>query len=178
MLDTHQTGLTPLSERFSAELMCGQHSAAELMGVQHSAGTLNIPIGTMIEILRAAVVPDDIAEVAEFFSSGTNDLAQLTLRYSRGDVNGFLPDYLHRGILENAPFQSIDVDGVGALVDVGCRNGRVTKSNLKLGVYGEHGGDPASVDFFEGFGLDYVSCSPFRVPTARLAAAQAVIRRG
>jgi len=140
-------------------------------------GKLNIPIGTMIEIPRAAVTADEIAECADFFSFGTNDLTQLTFGYSRDDINGFLPDYLHRGILEKDPFQSIDVDGVGALVDAGCRRGRITKPKIKLGVCGEHGGDPASIDFFEECGLNYVSCSPFRVPTARLAAAQAVIRR-
>ena len=140
-------------------------------------GKLNIPIGTMIEIPRAAVTADEIAECADFFSFGTNDLTQLTFGYSRDDINGFLPDYLGRGILEKDPFQSIDVDGVGVLVETGCKRGRITKPKLKLGVCGEHGGDPASIDFFEGCGLNYVSCSPFRVPTARLAAAQAVIRR-
>lgn len=140
-------------------------------------GKLDIPIGTMIEIPRAAVTADEIAECADFFSFGTNDLTQLTFGYSRDDINGFLPDYLHRGILEKDPFQSIDVDGVGVLVETGCKRGRITKPKLKLGVCGEHGGDPASIEFFEGCGLDYVSCSPFRVPTARLAAAQAVVRR-
>ncbi|MDP6986438.1 MAG: pyruvate, phosphate dikinase [Phycisphaerales bacterium] len=139
-------------------------------------GKLDIPVGTMIEIPRAAVTADEVAECADFFSFGTNDLTQLTFGYSRDDINGFLPDYLHRGILEKDPFQSIDVDGVGALVETGCKKGRMTKPTLKLGVCGEHGGDPASIQFFESCGLDYVSCSPFRVPTARLAAAQAVIR--
>ena len=140
-------------------------------------GSLNIPVGTMIEIPRAAVTAADVADVADFFSFGTNDLTQLTYGYSRDDINSFLPDYLAQGILEHDPFQSIDVDGVGHLVDHACKGGRRKKPKLKLGVCGEHGGDPDSVDFFEGVGLDYVSCSPFRVPTARLAAAQAVIRR-
>ena len=150
---------------------------AEVKKAKKYTGKLDIPVGTMIEIPRAAVTADEVAEVADFFSFGTNDLTQLTFGYSRDDINGFLPDYLHRGILAKDPFQSIDVDGVGALVDTGCRKGRITKPKLKLGVCGEHGGDPASIDFFESCGLDYVSCSPFRVPTARLAAAQAVIRR-
>ncbi len=150
---------------------------AQVKKAKKYTGKLDIPIGTMIEIPRAAVTADEVAEYADFFSFGTNDLTQLTFGYSRDDINGFLPDYLHRGILEKDPFQSIDVDGVGALVDMGCRKGRITKPKLKLGVCGEHGGDPASIDFFESCGLDYVSCSPFRVPTARLAAAQAVVRR-
>ena len=150
---------------------------AEVKKDKKYTGKLDIPVGTMIEIPRAAVTADEVAEVADFFSFGTNDLTQLTFGYSRDDINGFLPDYLHQGILERDPFQSIDVDGVGALVETGCRKGRITKPKLKLGVCGEHGGDPASVNFFECCDLDYVSCSPFRVPTARLAAAQAVILR-
>jgi pyruvate,orthophosphate dikinase len=150
---------------------------AEVRKAKKYTGKLDIPVGTMIEIPRAAVTADEVAEVADFFSFGTNDLTQLTFGYSRDDINGFLPDYLHRGILEKDPFQSIDIDGVGALVETGCRKGRISKPKLKLGVCGEHGGDPASVMFFETCGLDYVSCSPFRVPTARLAAAQAVIKR-
>ena len=150
---------------------------AEVKKAKKYTGKLDIPVGTMIEIPRAAVTADEVAEVADFFSFGTNDLTQLTFGYSRDDINGFLPDYLRRGILEKDPFQSIDVDGVGVLVETGCKRGRITKPKIKLGVCGEHGGDPASIDFFESCGLDYVSCSPFRVPTARLAAAQAVVRR-
>ncbi len=140
------------------------------------SGKLDIPVGTMIEIPRAALTADEVAAEADFFSFGTNDLTQLTYGYSRDDINGFLPDYIRRGILEKDPFQSIDADGVGKLVDTAVFKGRSLKPKLKLGVCGEHGGDPASVEFFDRVGLDYVSCSPFRVPTARLAAAQSAIR--
>ncbi len=136
---------------------------------------LDIKIGTMIEVPRAALVADEIAEVADFFSYGTNDLTQMTFGFSRDDVNSFLPDYLERELLPKDPFQSIDQGGVGQLVLMGNAKGRATKPNLKIGVCGEHGGDPASVHFFHKAGMDYVSCSPFRVPIARLAAAQAVL---
>jgi len=139
-------------------------------------GALNIPIGTMIEIPRAAIVADQIAETADFFSFGTNDLTQLTYGYSRDDINTFLPHYLEKGILERDPFQTIDVDGVGKLVQMGCKGGRSVNPKLKIGICGEHGGDPSSIEFCNTVGLNYVSCSPFRVPTARLAAAQATIR--
>ena len=139
-------------------------------------GKLNIPIGTMIEIPRAALVAEKIAEVADFFSFGTNDLTQLTYGFSRDDINSFLPHYLKRSILQKDPFQTIDRSGVGKLVTMGCEGGRKTNPKLKIGICGEHGGDPSSVEFCHEAGLDYVSCSPFRVPTARLAAAQASIR--
>jgi pyruvate,orthophosphate dikinase len=136
---------------------------------------LDIPIGTMIEIPRAALTADDIARHADFFSFGTNDLTQLTFGYSRDDINTFLPDYLSREILERDPFQSLDITGVGQLVEMGFTKGRATRKDLKVGICGEHGGDPASINFCHNVGLDYVSCSPFRVPIARLAAAQAAL---
>jgi pyruvate,orthophosphate dikinase len=139
-------------------------------------GKLNIPIGTMIEIPRAAIVADQIAEVADFFSFGTNDLTQLAYGFSRDDIGSFLPHYLDDGILVRDPFQTIDFDGVGTLIEMGVSGGRSVKPKLKIGICGEHGGDPLSVEFCHGVGLDYVSCSPFRVPTARLAAAQATIK--
>lgn len=139
-------------------------------------GKLDISVGTMIEIPRAAVTADEVAQHADFFSFGTNDLTQLTFGYSRDDINSFLPDYLEQEILLKDPFQSIDTDGVGQLVQTGVDKGRSTKKSLKCGICGEHGGDPASIAFFHEVGLNYVSCSPFRVPIARLAAAQAALK--
>jgi pyruvate,orthophosphate dikinase len=135
-------------------------------------------VGTMIEVPRAALVADRIARYAEFFSFGTNDLTQMTYGYSRDDVGRFLPQYLEQGILPVDPFASIDVEGVGQLVRMACERGRREREHLHLGICGEHGGDPASVVFFEEVGLDYVSCSPYRVPVARLAAARAVLGAG
>ena len=133
-------------------------------------------VGAMIEIPRAALIADKIAEVAEFFSFGTNDLTQMTFGFSRDDAGKFLPEYIENGILSKDPFQTIDENGVGQLVEIGIKNGRSTKKNLKIGICGEHGGDPASVEFCHRVGMDYVSCSPFRIPIARLAAAQAVLK--
>jgi pyruvate,orthophosphate dikinase len=133
--------------------------------------------GTMIEVPRAAVTADEIAETAEFFSFGTNDLTQMTFGYSRDDVNSFLPDYLKKEILERDPFQTLDVGGVGQLVRMAVEKGRSVREDLKCGICGEHGGDPKSVEFCHEVGLNYVSCSPFRVPIARLAAAHAVIKQ-
>jgi pyruvate,orthophosphate dikinase len=130
-------------------------------------------VGTMIELPRAAVVAGEIAKEAEFFSFGTNDLTQTTFGFSRDDINKFLPAYLAEGILKQDPFQTIDREGVGELMRMGAEKGRRTRSDLKVGICGEHGGDPASVEFCASLGLNYVSCSPFRVLTARLAAAQA-----
>jgi pyruvate,orthophosphate dikinase len=132
-------------------------------------------VGTMIELPRAAVRADEIAKEADFFSFGTNDLTQTAFGLSRDDAGRFLNSYIEQGIFEKDPFVTIDRDGVGELVRLGTARGRATKGSLKLGVCGEHGGDPASIHFFEGVGLDYVSCSPYRVPIARLAAAQAAI---
>jgi pyruvate,orthophosphate dikinase len=133
-------------------------------------------VGTMIEIPRAALTANEVAEVAEFFSFGTNDLTQMTFGYSRDDAGKFLPIYIEKGILKNDPFQALDQTGVGQLVEMGCQKGRSTRPELKLGICGEHGGEPSSVEFCHRTGLDYVSCSPFRVPIARLAAAQANLR--
>jgi pyruvate,orthophosphate dikinase len=133
-------------------------------------------IGTMIETPRAAVRADEIAEESDFFSFGTNDLTQMTFGFSRDDVESrMMPAYLEAGLLKRNPFETIDQSGVGELVRMGAQRGRSVDKKLKLGVCGEHGGDPESIDFFYRVGLDYVSCSPFRVPIARLAAAQAVI---
>jgi len=136
---------------------------------------LDYMVGTMIELPRAALVADKIAAEAEFFSFGTNDLTQMTFGYSRDDIGSFLPEYLEKGILPVDPFQSIDQEGVGQLIRMGIERGRAARPNLKVGICGEHGGDPASVKFCHRVGMDYVSCSPYRVPIARLAAAQAVI---
>jgi pyruvate,orthophosphate dikinase len=133
-------------------------------------------VGTMIEVPRAALVADKIAEKAEFFSFGTNDLTQMTFGYSRDDSGKFLPVYIDKGILKYDPFQILDQEGVGQLVELGTKRGRTTRPKLKVGICGEHGGEPSSVEFCHRVGMDYVSCSPYRVPIARLAAAQAAIK--
>jgi pyruvate,orthophosphate dikinase len=138
-------------------------------------GDLGILVGTMIEIPRAALTADEIGKVAEFFSFGTNDLTQMTFGFSRDDVNTFLPDYLKQELLLRDPFQTLDTTGVGQLVEMGVTKGRLARKGLKCGICGEHGGDPDSIKFCQKVGLDYVSCSPFRVPIARLAAAQAAL---
>lgn len=129
----------------------------------------------MIEIPRAALTANKMAEVAEFFSFGTNDLTQMGFGFSRDDIGGFLPDYLTSKILPADPFQTIDQEGIGELIKIGIDRGRATRPQLKVGICGEHGGDPDSVKFCHRVGMNYVSCSPFRVPIARLAAAQAVV---
>jgi pyruvate,orthophosphate dikinase len=134
-------------------------------------------VGSMIELPRAALLADEIAKSAEFFSFGTNDLTQTTFGISRDDAASFLDAYVTEGIFQRDPFASLDRDGVGALMRIACERGRASRPNLKLGICGEHGGDPASIAFCEEIGLDYVSCSPFRVPVARLAAAQAALRK-
>jgi pyruvate,orthophosphate dikinase len=136
---------------------------------------LTIPIGTMIEIPRAALTADEVAQHADFFSFGTNDLTQMTFGYSRDDIASFLPNYIRKEILERDPFQSLDTTGVGQLVDIAVTKGRGEKKGMKMGICGEHGGDPLSIQFCHKMELDYVSCSPFRVPVARLAAAQAAV---
>ena len=132
-------------------------------------------VGTMIEIPRAALTAENIAKKAEYFSFGTNDLTQMTFGYSRDDIASFLPVYLEKKILKVDPFQVLDQTGVGQLVEMAVKKGRSTRPDLKCGICGEHGGEPSSVKFCHRVGLDYVSCSPFRVPIARLAAAQAAV---
>jgi pyruvate,orthophosphate dikinase len=139
-------------------------------------GACKYSIGTMIEVPRAALIADKIAQDAEFFSFGTNDLTQLTFGYSRDDVAKFLPEYLQMGLLPHDPFTVLDTEGVGELVKIGIERGRRTRPDLKIGICGEHGGEPASVEFCYQVGMTYVSCSPFMIPIARLSAAQARIR--
>jgi len=132
--------------------------------------------GTMIEIPRAALVAGKLAEVAQFFSYGTNDMTQMGFGFSRDDIGGFLPEYIKKGILPEDPFQSIDQEGIGELIQIGIERGRKSRKDLEVGICGEHGGEPKSVEFCHIVGMDYVSCSPFRVPIAILAAAQAVLK--
>jgi len=132
-------------------------------------------VGTMIEIPRASLVADQLAEVSQFFSFGTNDMTQMTFGFSRDDIGAFLPDYLNKGILADDPFQTIDQIGVGEIMKIGIQKGRKKRPDLEVGICGEQGGDPRSVEFCHKVGMNYVSCSPFRVPIARLAAAQAVV---
>ena len=155
--------------RENAEAVAARVFAAKKVKVEYK-------IGTMIEIPRAALTADKVAEVADFFSFGTNDLTQMTFGYSRDDAGVFLDDYISQGVLEKDPFQTLDQEGVGQLVDMGVVKGRSTKSDLKIGICGEHGGEPSSIDFCYRVGMNYVSCSPYRVPIARLAAAQAVLQ--
>ncbi len=153
-----------------------QETIDKVKADKNFTGKLDILIGTMIEIPRAALTADKVAAEAEFFSFGTNDLTQMTYGFSRDDIGTFLPEYLRKEIMPVDPFVSIDQSGVGQLVEMGVKKGRAVRPDLKVGICGEHGGDPASIDFCHRTGLDYVSCSPFRVPIARLAAAQAAIR--
>ena len=148
---------------------------ARIDAVAAEVGTSDYIVGTMIELPRAALRAGDIAPHAEFFSFGTNDLTQTTFGLSRDDAGRFLPDYVAAGIVEKDPFVSLDQDGVGDLIQIAAERGKAVKPKLKLGICGEHGGDPASIDFCHRAGLNYVSCSPYRVPIARLAAAQAAI---
>ena len=153
------------------------NAEAVIKRVLDAAGVkVNIKIGTMIEVPRAAIRARHIAEYADFFSFGTNDLTQMTLGFSRDDIGTFLPAYIEKNVLETDPFKSVDEDAVGFLMDIAVKEGRTAKPDLHIGICGEHGGDPATIDFCYRAGLSYVSCSPFRVPLARLAAAQAVLK--
>jgi pyruvate,orthophosphate dikinase len=142
---------------------------------KEKGSTVDYLVGTMIELPRAALTADQIAEEAEFFSFGTNDLTQTTFGISRDDINNFLPAYLKHGIFKQDPFATLDQAGVGLLIKMATAKGRNTRPDLKVGICGEHGGDPESVKFCHKIGLNYVSCSPFRLLTARLAAAQAAM---
>ena len=146
--------------------------------IKESGVDMKYLVGTMIEIPRACVTADEIAEVAEFFSFGTNDLTQMGFGFSRDDVGKILNAYYDKKILESDPFARLDQDGIGKLVKMAAELGRKTRPDIKLGICGEHGGDPSSVEFCHKIGLNYVSCSPYRVPIARLAAAQAVVKEG
>ncbi|MBR5631389.1 MAG: pyruvate, phosphate dikinase, partial [Bacteroidales bacterium] len=174
--DPHLEIMVPLTinvkelEHQKAIADCVQAEIEKKFGVK-----INYMYGTMIEIPRATLVADQIASVAQFFSFGTNDLTQMTFGFSRDDVNAIVKDYTDQKIIPADPFNTLDQEGVGQLVKLGVERGRSQRANLKCGVCGEHGGDPASVRFFYKAGLNYVSCSPFRVPVARLAAAQAAI---
>jgi pyruvate,orthophosphate dikinase len=152
------------------------HQAAREVQAERKV-KLDYLVGTMIEVPRGALTADEIAQSAEFFSFGTNDLTQTGLGMSRDDSGSFLPTYTEQEIVKKNPFATIDQSGIGQLVEIAVAKGRKTKPNLKLGICGEHGGDPASIHFFERVGLDYVSCSPYRVPVARLAAAQAALSK-
>ena len=168
--------MIPLAATAKELELCKAVIDAEARAVAEESGrAIDYLVGTMVELPRAAVCADQLAAQAEFFSFGTNDLTQTALGISRDDAGAFMHAYTDAEIYHTDPFVSIDVEGVGALVRMGVERGRATRDDLKLGVCGEHGGDPDSIAFFEQVGLDYVSCSPYRVPAARLAAAQATI---
>jgi pyruvate,orthophosphate dikinase len=167
--------LVGFKKEFDLQIDVVHQAAREVQ--QEQRVKLTYSVGTMIEIPRGALLADEIAQSAEFFSFGTNDLTQTALGMSRDDSGSFLPHYAELEIVKKNPFATIDVTGVGQLVDIAVKRGRATRKDLKLGICGEHGGDPDSIRFFEQVGLDYVSASPFRVPVARLAAAQAALSR-
>jgi pyruvate,orthophosphate dikinase len=172
--------MIPLTATVQEMEISRERSERVLRAVAEETGVgVNIPIGTMIEVPRAALTAGEIARSAEFFSFGTNDLTQMTWAFSRDDVEGaFFAPYIDMGVFGESPFETIDAGGVGRLVKIAAAEGRATRPGLKLGVCGEHGGDPASVWFFHEAGLDYVSCSPFRVPIARLEAGRAGVSSG
>ena len=175
-IDVHPEIMVPLvgvveELRMQAEVI--HRVAAQVF--EERGDTVAYKVGTMIEVPRAAVTADQIAEVADFFSFGTNDLTQMTFGYSRDDAGKFLKIYKEKGILKTDPFEVLDQKGVGQLVRMGVEKGRSTKPALKVGICGEHGGEPSSVKFCAKLGMNYVSCSPYRVPIARVAAAQAAI---
>ena len=183
---TRETGSAPVPEimiplvgtRRELEITRAQVERTAAAVFAEAGMTIEYSVGTMIELPRACITADKIAEVADFFSFGTNDLTQTVFGLSRDDAGKFLPAYVDAGILPKDPFISLDVEGVGAMVRIAVERGRATKPGLKLGICGEHGGDPASIAFCEAVELDYVSCSPYRVPVARLAAAQAALGAG
>ena len=168
--------LTGIVYEFANQEKVIRETASKLF--EEEGDSIEYKVGTMIEIPRAALTADKIATKAEFFSFGTNDLTQMTFGYSRDDIASFLPAYLDMKILKNDPFQVLDQNGVGQLVQMATEKGRSVRPDLKCGICGEHGGEPSSVEFCHRVGLNYVSCSPFRVPIARLAAAQAAIKDG
>ncbi|MCK5077624.1 MAG: pyruvate, phosphate dikinase, partial [Calditrichia bacterium] len=178
-VDVHPEIMVPLignvkEYKMQADII---HATAEKVFAE-KGDKIDYMVGTMIEIPRAALTADQVAEEAEFFSFGTNDLTQMTFGYSRDDAGKFLPIYIDKGLLPNDPFQILDQTGVGQLVQMATDKGRAVNKDLKVGICGEHGGEPNSVEFCDSVGMDYVSCSPFRVPIARLAAAQASIKKG
>jgi pyruvate,orthophosphate dikinase len=178
-----ETGKAPIPEimiplvatRKELTILKGRVDAIGAAVMAETGVTIEYMVGTMIELPRAALRADEIAEDAEFFSFGTNDLTQTTLGISRDDAGRFMHHYVEAGIFEKDPFVTLDQSGVGDLIKIAKERGRATRADLKLGICGEHGGDPASIAFCEAAGLDYVSCSPYRVPIARLAAAQAAL---
>ena len=175
-VETHPEIMVPLTGilyEFEAQEKVIRDAAAELF--EREGMEIPFKVGTMIEIPRAALTANRIASRAEYFSFGTNDLTQMTFGYSRDDIASFLPVYLEKKILKVDPFQVLDQNGVGQLIEMAVDKGRSVRPDLKCGICGEHGGEPSSVKFCHKVGLNYVSCSPFRVPIARLAAAQAAI---
>jgi pyruvate, orthophosphate dikinase len=169
--------MVPLvASRMELDLVRARIDATAIAVEKETGVLLAYRVGTMIELPRAALKANDIAKSAEFFSFGTNDLTQTTFGISRDDSSRFINEYQAKGIFNRDPFVTLDVEGVGELIDIAVQRGRATRPDIHLGICGEHGGDPDSIAFCEALGLDYVSCSPFRVPIARLASAQAYLR--